>query len=279
MPQILEEDITFIITTFRSEKLIDKCIDRLPFNSKKIIIENSSNYKLKINLEKKYKNLKCFIMENNLGYGAGNNYGIKHSLTRYVFILNPDVEIKSDTIKNMTNELNQKSFAIAAPFSKDEYSSNIFKNKKIIENKYVKGFAMLIDKEEMEEVGYFDENFFLYLEEIDLCIRAKKSNKNIYLINTEVNHLSGISHGDRNDLEMEKSRNWHWMWSTFYFNKKHFGYLYALLKTLPKFTSSIIKLIIYFVLSNKKKEIYMMRVKGLVNSYLLSKAFYRPYKG
>ena len=174
MPQILEDDITFIVTTFRSEKLIDKCIDRLPINSKKIIIENSSNYKLKINLEKKYKNLECFIMENNLGYGAGNNYGIKHSLTRYVFILNPDVEIKPDTIKNMTNELNQKSFAIAAPFSKDEYSPNIFKNRKIIENKYVKGFAMLIDKEEMEEVGYFDENFFYTLKKLIYVLELKK---------------------------------------------------------------------------------------------------------
>ena len=39
------------------------------------------------------------------------------------------------------------------------------------------------------------------------------------------------------DLEMEKSRNWHWMWSLFYYNKKHKGYIYSIIKTSPKFFS------------------------------------------
>jgi hypothetical protein len=78
---------------------------------------------------------------------------------------------------------------------------------------------------------------------------------------------------------MEKSRNWHWMWSKFYYNKKYYGYFKALIITLPNFIKSGFKFLFYLILNNKKKKIiYCMRFKGLLNSYFLSKSFYRPYE-
>jgi len=77
-----KEDFTFVITTFKSENIIYKCLDNLPSECKKIIIENSGNHQLKLQLEKKYKNLDCFVMDNNLGYGKANNIGIKKTLTK-----------------------------------------------------------------------------------------------------------------------------------------------------------------------------------------------------
>ena len=56
---------------------------------------------------------------------------------------------------------------------------------------------------------------------------------------------------------MEKSRNWHWMWSTFYFHNKHYGYLIALIKILPKFLSAILKLIFLNLFQIKKKKIFI----------------------
>ena len=279
MKNILYEDITFIIVTFKSEKMIDSCLDNLPAKSKKIIIENSSNLKLKKHLENKYTNLLCYVMNQNLGYGRGNNFGISKSKTRYIFILNPDAMLKKNTISDMFLSLNYRKFAIAAPYSSDDIDKNLFKSSNIIERPYVKGFAMLFDKNEFDNVGFFDENIFLYLEEIDLCKRIIDNKKKIFLIKTEVNHLSGFSHGNRDDVEMEKCRNWHWMWSKFYFNKKHYGYIRSLILTLPNFISSLIKVGIYYLINNKKKKIiYLMRFKGLLNSYLLSKSFYRPYQ-
>tara|TARA_B110000008_G_scaffold23158_1_gene20968 strand:+ start:338 stop:1177 length:840 start_codon:yes stop_codon:yes gene_type:complete len=279
MMNILYEDITFIIVTFKSEKMIDSCLDNLPAKSKKIIIENSSNLKLKKHLENKYTNLLCYVMNQNLGYGRGNNFGISKSKTRYIFILNPDAMLKKNTISDMFLSLNYRKFAIAAPYSSDDIDKNLFKSSNIIERPYVKGFAMLFDKNEFNNVGFFDENIFLYLEEIDLCKRIIDNEKKIFLIKTEVNHLSGFSHGNRDDVEMEKCRNWHWMWSKFYFNKKHYGYIRSLILTLPNFISSLIKVGIYYLINNKKKKIiYLMRFKGLLNSYLLSKSFYRPYQ-
>ena len=76
---------------------------------------------------------------------------------------------------------------------------------------------------------------------------------------------------------LEKNRNWHWMWSTFYFHKKHYGYLTAIIKILPKLSSSLIKFIIFLITFQKyKSEIYKHRLSGIINSVLLRKSWYRP---
>ena len=99
------------------------------------------------------------------------------------------------------------------------------------------------------------------------------------MINEEVDHLGGFSHGDRDDLEMEMSRNWHWMWSKFYYNKKKKGYFISFTINLPILLNSLLKSIFYKLINNKNKYlIYKMRFDGMLNSYLLKKSFYRPYK-
>ncbi len=270
------EDFTFIITTFRSENIINDCLDQLPSECKKIIVENSGNIELKDQLEKKYKNLEYFVMKENLGYGKANNFGIKKSSTKYIFILNPDVILTNEKFDEIISNLRNESFSVAAPIEK--LNKINFKNKRVLEVNEVKGFAMII-KREVALTKLFDENIFLYLEEIDFCNRVRAKNGRILIINTKVNHLGGLSHGNKDDVEMEKSRNWHWMWSTFYFYRKYNGYLYALLITLPRFISYFIKFNFYSIIKNeKKKEIYRMRFFGLFTSYLLKKSYYRPYK-
>ena len=59
---------------------------------------------------------------------------------------------------------------------------------------------------------------------------------------------------------MELSRNWHWMWSTFYYNKKHYGFINALIKVSGKFFSSLIKMIFLQLIFKKKKEKFIFSV-------------------
>mgnify|MGYP001279081598 CR=1 FL=1 len=92
------KNISFVITTFKSEKTIYDCLNSLPSEVKKIVIENSNNTELKIDLEKKYENIECFLMKKNLGYGKANNFGISKSNTDYVFILNPDAKLLEHTL-------------------------------------------------------------------------------------------------------------------------------------------------------------------------------------
>ena len=273
------QDITFVIVMYRSEKVIHECLRELPKDLRKIIIDNSGNEKLKKNIEEQYDNCECYLMDENLGYGVANNFGINKAKTDYVFIINPDTNINEEKYKKIVAYLNGQDFAIAAPqiIEIDKIYRQNNSERKIIEVEQVPGMAMIINKNKFNK-NYFDENIFMYLEEIDLCKRMRDLGERILEINIVINHLGGQSHGDY-DLEMEKSRNWHWMWSKFYFNKKHHNYFYSFFKTLPNLLSSFFKLILFSLIRNEVKSTqYKMRLHGLINSYLLNKSFYRPYK-
>ena len=273
------KDITAVITSFKSETKIVNCVRSLGKDIKIIIIENSNDKKLKDKLEKEYPNIKCVLSDKNLGYAKGNNLGLTMVETKYALIINPDAEVQNKAIDNFfLTAKNKPNFAIIAPFIQEKNNQNFKTNNEIFEVKNVKGFAMFLNLKECEEVGFFDENFFIYFEEIDFCRRLIKNNKKIFLdTNIRINHAGGTSHDVSINHEMEKSRNWHWMWSTFYFHYKHYGYLVALVKILPKFLSAIFKTCFFKFISNKeKKDIYYCRFEGILNSILMRKSWYRP---
>ena len=274
-------DITIIINTFQSEDKIFHCLDSINSIYKVIIIENSNNIDFKNQLEKKYLNVKCFLTGENLGYAKGNNFGLSKVTSKYALILNPDTTLEDKTIKNFfitAEKIND--FAIIGPAKQDEFSDedNNKECAQVFPVHQLKGFAMFLNLDQFDEIGFFDSNFFIYLEEIDLCMRLQNHNKKIFLDKKIIiNHLGGSSHNKSINFEMELSRNWHWMWSTFYFNKKHYGYLNSLTQVSGKFFSSFIKMI-FFTLIFKKKErkIYFQRFSGLLNSILGKKSWYRP---
>ena len=279
-------NLTFIIVTFKSNHIIDECIESLPKNSNIIIIENSNNIELKKILEAKYSNINVIVQENS-GMGSANNKGIKLCKTDYAFVINPDVKFYENTMHELI-ALSSKynDYSILAPICDDEkYPNYKIKNKRIknyhpdfLDVDSVDGYAMLINKNKFSDNIYFDEQIFLYLENDDLCLRKKKENHKIYIAKkAKIHHMGGKSHSPIHEKEIEFSRNWHWMWSKFYFNKKHYGYSMALLIVFPSLITSMIKFFYYFVTSNKfKKKIYIMRFLGLLNSIFGKKSWYRP---
>jgi len=274
-------DLTVIITSFHSRDKIFSCIESIEKSIKIIVIENSNDEKLKEEIHSKYQNVECILSKENLGYGAGNNLGLSKVETSYALIVNPDVTLNTDAVNKFFLRINNlKDFGIVAPISQNEkYNNfNINDDKEIKEVDNVKGFAMFLNMKTLKQINFFDDNFFLYFEEIDLCRRLKKNNSKIFIDPTiKVSHLGGTSHNSEIEKPMELSRNWHWMWSTFYFHKKHYGYLTAMIKILPKLSSSLIKFIIFLITFQKyKSEIYKHRLSGIINSVLLKKSWYRP---
>ena len=94
--QFTSNNLTFVIVTFNSRKVIHDCLNSLPKDFHKLIIENSSDAELKKELEQNYFNTKV-ILSTNIGMGAGNNIGIANSKTKFVYVLNPDVKLSKDT--------------------------------------------------------------------------------------------------------------------------------------------------------------------------------------
>ena len=92
------QNLSIVIVTLKSEKIIHECIKSINQDLPIIVVENSNNETFKNDLESKYKNLKCILSKSNLGMGAANNIGIKSSSTDYVLILNPDVILQNNTL-------------------------------------------------------------------------------------------------------------------------------------------------------------------------------------
>ena len=287
---ISRQNLSIVIVTFKSEAVIHECIKSIDKDIKITVVENSNNFQFKDELEKSYKNVSCVLSSENLGMGSGNNIGIKRATTDFVLILNPDVILEASTINELITA-SQKilSFAILAPISSDsDYPNYKLDNdkKSLIDYNFpfkvksIDGFAMLFNKKQLDKrfnKNYFDENFFMYLENDDLCKRIIDGKENIYIVPmSKIKHLGGKAVNKKYKDEVEFARNWHWIWSKFYFNKKHYGYWIAFLKGFPKLFSSLIKYTFYSLIKNKiKQKIYFNRISGFLNAAINKKSWYR----
>ena len=285
------QNLSVVIVSFHSENVIHECIKSIIDEIQIIVVENSGNKEFANKIQDQYKNVKCILSPKNLGMGAGNNLGLKHINTDYVFILNPDVILKKNTIEEIIIASKKiENFGLIAPISDNLKNPNYKINKKDKLTNFidpfkvdsVDGFAMILNLRKLKKINqfknnnFFDENIFLYLENDDLCKRINKF-ENIFIVpKSKINHLGASGVNKKYSEQIELSRNWHWIWSKFYFNKKHYGYLKAILECFPSFLSAILKVLFYFLINNKKKGIYLHRVLGFLNALLGKKSYHRP---
>ena len=283
---ITRQNLSVIIVSYKSEYVIENCINSIDSKIEIIVIDNSNSKDLKKKIEAKYNNVRCILSKENLGMGAGNNLGIKNVNKDFALILNPDVTLEKNSLSEIfkvSKEIDD--FGIIAPISsKAEYpnyilgSGNKFDSTKPFAVKSVDGYAMLLNLKKLINFNFFDENFFLYLENEDLCKRLKDNGEHIYIVpSAKIHHLGGRAVDPQYKNEIEYLRNWHWMWSKFYFNKKHYGYLVALSKVFKNLISAKIKYFYYLITFNSfKRKIYEMRLLGLISSMRGKNSYYRP---
>ena len=263
-------DTTVIIVSYKSEHLIEKNLQIFDEKTKIIIIDNSQNIDLKNNIENKFKNVKV-VLNLNKGFGQAANLGAKLANTRYILFCSPDNYIEKNTINNLENISSGLSYKFGALILTEK---NNFISERTMINSACGAPCFFIKRETFFSISGFDENFFLYYEDTDFIKRLLKEKNKIYKV-TERYSSQGGSHNNLYNYPIEINRNWHFMWSTFYYKRKHWGYVYSLIATFPHFMKSLIKMVIYFRIQ-KKKEIYFARFSGLFNSYILKESWYRP---
>jgi len=215
--------ISCIIVTYNSEKSIKNCISSIqssPIQSEIIVVDNNSYDNTKELL--RGKNINTVFLENNVGFGRGVNIGVEKSETEFLFILNPDTEILPDTFSELLNFADSnKNWSVLAPrlnypdgklqISAREFpdrldflagrGSPLFKlgltdekkagyiipeNDNPLEVPAVAATAILMKTDFFNQIGGFDEMFFMYLEDIDLCRRVRDKGENIFMIPTAV---------------------------------------------------------------------------------------------
>jgi len=286
-------NITAVIVTYHtSEKIILDCLNSINKDIKVLIIENSNTFINKKQVLSKFKNVEIVCTGKNLGYGAGNNFGINLAKTDYVLILNPDVVCDEYFFTNAQKIIKEtQDFTVIGCqylFDKIFMPAGFFddkKNKKFIKDyknslvddlarvDWVTGCSMLINLKKFQDKNIFDENFFLYFEEFDLCKSLINKGEKVYTSKKlKIHHLGFKSSFNDNSHHKEKInflREWHWMWSTFYFYKKNFNYFYALNKVIGKFFKALFKIIFYSLINNQKeKGKYKYRFLGIYNALL-----------
>jgi len=280
---------TILIITYKNDKIIFKLLNKFANNYKVIVVENSNNKDFKKRLERKYKNVSCLLTQSNLGFSKACNIGLKKIKTKYTLLINSDIEINYFKIKKLekiANEINN--FSIISPNTPhtknyiladhDKFHINRFKKKinntNIVETDKLPGCCFFLNMKDIVKVKYFDENFFFYFEDLDLCKRLNKLNKKIYLIkNFFVKH-------NANPNDTIPMREWHYYWGMFYYHKKHYGYLRTFILLSKKIMRFFILKNFNFFLNKNKYLIYNARFNGLLNQFLNKKstAYKKFYK-
>ncbi len=296
----MKKDITALIVTFKTnKKILEKCLKSINKDIKILIIENSKKFENKDFFLKKFKNLRIYCTGSNLGYGKGNNYGLKKVKTKHAIILNPDAHCSKNFFKNLDNNFKKiknfhligcsyikKNHTFPAGFfdekknKKFEKNINTKKVKEITKVDWIRGFCIIVNLEKFRKRDIFDRNYFLFFEEIDLCKSIQRKNGNVYFIkNLKINHLGfkgSIGSAKIEKIRAENLRNWHFMWSSFYFYKKNFNYFHALKKMFRKFLSSLIKTIFYaLTFQYSKRNKYLYRFLGIFNSMIGRSSFFK----
>jgi len=238
--------ISFIIVNYQSAETLSSCVMSIkkcvpPSWHYEIIIVNNDTQKISRDINVIVDH--TIELKRNYGYGYANNRGAEIANGDIICFLNPDALFSSVSIADILKQFNADAIAIVAPRlvtrsgKTQEWSvgaemtalelirnhigvsrsEHLWCSNDTIQVAWVSGAAMFIKATVFNELKGFDENFFLYYEDIDLCRRAQKINKDvIYCPHVEVQHISGASSHDR------KQQKKQYYASQDYYFKKHF---------------------------------------------------------
>ena len=220
-----------------------------------IVVDNNSNDHSQGMLKRDFPQVKLIENKRNSGFSKGCNQGIKESQGRYILLLNPDTELTPGGFKKMINFMNSKpEKGICGPKMTDQEgnlqfscrsfpsyltaisSSQSFLNRILPENllsqKYllknqnhsqisevdwISGSCLLAKREMLGKVGLLDERFYMYVEDVDLCYRAKMAGFSVFYFPMVVviHHIGKSTQKKKLDMLVEHHR------SMYYFYRKH----------------------------------------------------------
>ena len=272
-------EITIVTVLYNSSEIVESFFDSLK-NFKIIVVDNGKNEKI-LEQIKNFKNIQVISKNKNLGYGRAINFAFENVSTNFFLVLNPDLSIDVNSIENMLNVLNKYSdCGIVAPMTlpdKDFYgafpernlknvdSSKAIKSRELLLDSKIegelcvdvaKGCALLISVKHFENIGKFDEKYFLFWEEIDLC-RKSRSKKTSVIITpkSKAHHNQGRS--SKSNIQNFLLKTFHNEYSPLiYFNVQKFtthhfqkiikylfrGFSYLLILNFKKSITNFVKL-------------------------------------
>ena len=237
--QALLEQVTILTVTYNSGHCIAPLAQGLREAPHLVVVDNASADDTCELVPRLLPGARLLRLERNLGYGVANNAGIEQSATPYVLLLNPDCEVTLDQVAELVRSARQwPDAAIWVPqltdgrgqlevnysWPRDAWAPRTGAADGPLNVGYACAAVMLLDRERMARVGFFDPRFFLYYEDEDLCLRAFKAREPILVLpHIQVIHFSRGSVKGPRPLAAEYWRGWHHAQSKIIFTRKHFG--------------------------------------------------------
>lgn len=232
----LKLKLSVVIVAYNSEDFIKKCISsllkNLPDYGEIIVLDNGSEDRTFSILQEFKSQINLIQSDKNLGFGKGNNLAAKKAQGSFLFFLNPDTQINQPLFQDLIKFYEEHPDAgIVAPALvmpdgkiqssvknlptvpgafreyilgvKNAYSEYVPDNEKPEEVEAVYAAAILIKKDLFEKLHGFDEKYFMYYEDIDLCKRIGILGRKIYYFpSSRISHLVGGTKSKRNKYEL-----------------------------------------------------------------------------
>ncbi|MEN3363230.1 MAG: hypothetical protein V7606_504 [Burkholderiales bacterium] len=232
-------DLTVIVVTYNSAHCVAALAQTLGTLPHVVVVDNGSADDTVATVAREMPNAKIIRNASNLGFGAANNLALRQAQTSHALLLNPDCIVERDSLERLLDVAEQYPEAgIIAP--------HLIRKGGRIEVSYrwpntlwtsrgpaaegaccvgfVCGAAMLLNMEIMREVGFFDETFFLYYEDEDLCQRTFMQGRQVILApEVTITHLSRGSVRGPSPLGAEFTRGYHHAQSKLIYTGKHVG--------------------------------------------------------
>ena len=236
--------ISIIIVTYNSEKSIKKLLDSILQSSypteaiEVIIVDNNSKDKTKdliLSFAKAYQNklhISLIVNKENYGFGKAANIGVKKSNSDYVLLLNPDCQLFKETITEL----------VSTALATEQYGFRLWEARQIpfehpkiynpvtLEVTWSSAACCLIHKKTFEEIGGFDKNIFLYLEDVDLSWRLRLNGYKLMYV-----PFAKVFHDTYKDLTIVKSAQYYNSLLYQFYLRYKYGKLSDVLIYYPRF--------------------------------------------
>ena len=254
-----QENLTILIILYQENiDVIKKCLDQLK-KYKVIIIDNANDVDLKSKLTEDYNIYKYFLNKNNIGFSKAANQGISECETEYMFLLGADCVISYEDIEQlMSAKKKYKNCFLTSPTfynSDGEHDYNggpsyeaglpmsVLKNSGDVCVNTVLTTAILFKIEDIKNIGLFDEEFFLYFLDFDMCRRIKNEKKAVIQVyNSKAIHTHGTLK-IKNRFKKIFFRNYYFDYEELYYLHKvnlHYKKYNELKKKIPNYFFKLI---------------------------------------
>jgi len=272
-------DLSIVIVSYNTKKITQDCLESInrsltgtKIKYEIVMIDNDSHDGSQELLEKLANDPKNNLVykqtRDNLGFGRGNNLGVKIAKGKYILLLNSDTIILNRSIEKLYNfyvenekqvrflgakllnyDLSPQSsagrfFTLPVIFATlllkgDYWGLTRSSPSKFCQVDWVSGACIMTTKKLYQRLGGFDKNIFMYMEEVDLLYRAKKLNLNTFFYpKSQIIHLGSASSNGKTFPILQVYRGF------LFFYKKHYSIFHILiLRLILKFKA----LIAYFI--------------------------------